>query len=232
MENYYKVYETADKNNTELGDLLEDRDNMFRDRLREKFDGKPLRALILGSATTRNISSAQDFLVDQIRVSADESKIFLLDRAPGSLDRHKAYADKDPRIPRVYVVGGDVTSHPFGAEDFDLILSDYTTSFLGSEASWQNFFQEIKHSLAGDGRAIVQCLVCRDENIPSILRLETAYGDRFCLSGSALQAAVQNAGLEIEAQDYRAASRVYEGHASEVATLVLKRRGRAVSMER
>jgi SAM-dependent methyltransferase len=222
IKQYYESFQSPG-NTTEINRLLSDEYGLFRDALEKEFEGEGVRALVLGSATTRNIGSVQRFISNDIKIAQEESVIFIIDNQTLSLHPHKEYADNDTRMPRVHVVGGDITRQPFEEKSFDIILSDYTAAFLPTEEDYQKFFEQIAHSLSDDGRAILAFFVCRDKGISSVLRNDEPDVGRSCISYPILLEMFEDSGLAIEAQHYRQAQRVYEGHKSEVATLVLRR---------
>jgi hypothetical protein len=222
LNRYYESFRSPG-NTTEIKQLLSDEYGLFRDALKKEFEGKKVRALVLGSATIRNVASVQYFISDDIKIAQKDSAIFIIDNQTLSLHPHKHYVDRDTKMPRVHVVGGDITRQPFEKHSFDIIMSDYTAVFLPTENDYQSFFGQIAYSLSDKGRSILTFFVCRDKGISSVLRNDGPDVGRSCISYPILLKMFEDCGLAIEAQHYRQAQRVYEGHKSEVATLVLRR---------
>ena len=87
----------------------------------------------------------------------------------------------------------------------------------------EDFFKEIGRALSEKGHALLECFTCRDSEVPAILRNDHPDVGRSCASYTVLHEMIKSAGLQVESEHLRTAGRKYEGHSSEVATLVLRR---------
>ena len=220
---YYQMFRSVRRLNVEMNRLLSDRSKLFSGMLHRRYQGRAIRVLALGSATPRNMRYIQYFVRHRLEVDLAKSGIYMIDRDDRALIPHHEYAMRAERFPRVHVIGANVIAHPFAPGSMDLILSDYTGSFMVEEETWDAFFREIGSSLAKDGCVLINCFVSREEERKPLLYRSHEGWTRVCVSQWKLFALIKESGLSLTTAHYRPAQYAYEGRAAFSATFVLER---------
>lgn len=155
---YYDIFDSVEGGSLTVADLA--RRFPLSTELSFATLQKPVRTLLLGSATPENIDTMFDVLM-RAHLDDPENMLIVVDRNEGALNRHVAARNsyKGSVDGSVHLVGSDIRSLALRDESITVIVSDFTFNFIDDIADMQALCREAYRVLKSGGVFVVHCMV-------------------------------------------------------------------------